>query len=58
MGVYHTKTGEVYVCDPNLENPIEVVIQHMLKAGFTVNEVSRILNVPEDEIYSICTQSL
>ena len=48
----------VYDYDPEYENPLDVVVQHMVAANFSYEEISYQLNVTESYIESVCTPSI
>lgn len=44
--------------DPEYENPLDVVVQHMVAADFSYEEISHQLKVTKDYIISVCTPNI
>jgi len=44
--------------DLRTENPLDVVVQHMVAAGFSFAEIKDMIHVTEDFIKAACTPSM
>jgi len=55
--VLYTSDGSVYKRDPNYENSVDAVIQHMVASGFTSEEIQRQLKVDAEYIEEVCQPS-
>ena len=55
--IIYTSDGAIYKRDPDYENSMDAVIQHMIASGFTKEEIQRQLRVDADYIEYVCKPS-
>ena len=54
-GYKYSKESEAYVCDERYENPLDVVVNHMVAAGISYNKIKEDLGVSDEFIEESCT---